>query len=142
MAVNAKKTRTLLLPDQSATYPNNIPPDGYVLTYSVADNFYIPLPPSKQLIITNPATTPYAVGHEDLVLVPNHTGVFEVDLPISPLTGTVVHIKDLAGVAGANVINVATTQLVDNQNPYPINTNFGAIRVVFIGATWVVLSKM
>ncbi len=142
MATNVRQTRTLQLPDQSDRYPNNAPPDGYVLTYSLVDGYYLAKPPAKQLVVSFPASTPYSVGHEDVVLVPNHTGVFEVDLPISPLVGTVVHIKDLAGVAASNVINVVTTQLVDNQNPYPINTNFGAIRVVFIGATWVVLSKM
>lgn len=142
MPTNIRQTRSLQLPDQTDRYPNNAPPDGYVLTYSFADGYYLAKPPSKQLIVSFPASTPYAVGHEDVVLVPNHTGVFEVDLPISPLVGTVIHIKDLAGVAAANVINVATSQLVDGFNPYPINTNFGAIKIVFIGASWSVLSKM
>ena len=149
MPTNAKKTRTLTIPDMSFTYPPvGNPPDGYVITYSAADGYYIARPSPRILTIFTAPSSPYtagtgnpSIGIEDVVLVTSHVGLFTVNLPISPLVGTTIRVKDFAGAAAANNINVATAQLIDGVNPYVINTNFGAVVVTFTGSTWSILSK-
>lgn len=144
MPTNTPKTRTLSLPDLADRFAGSppSPPDGYVLAWSGVDGYYLPRPSSKILGLSFPVSTPYNVASEDVVEVPSHVGTFTVNLPISPLPGTNVYIKDSAGTAAANPINVVTTQLIDTQNPYQINNNFGAIKVVFTGSTWSVISKV
>lgn len=136
------RTKTLVMPDMSDRFPpNGNPPDGYVLTYQAADGYYIARVPPKLLALSSPVSSPHTVTTEDTVLVQTHAGTFTVNLPIAPLPGTSIYIKDFAGVATLNQINVATTALVDGANPYIINNNFGSIRVVYNGTTWSVLSK-
>lgn len=145
MPTYTPKTFTLVMPDQTDKFgnpaPTGNPPDGYVLTWDALDGYYIARPSPRIKILSSPGSTPYTPSIEDVVEVPNHAGIFTVDLPSSPLVGTNYFIKDFAGVAASNNINVATTQLVDGLNPYVINTNFGCILVVFNGTTWSVLSK-
>lgn len=118
-----------------------VPPDGYVLTYSVNDGYYIPKIISKQLVFSSPTSSPYNVGLEEAVLVQSHSGVFTVNLPVAPIPGTTIYVKDFAGVAAGNVINVASGANIDGASPYVINTNFGAVRVIFNGSTWSILTK-
>lgn len=142
MATNPRISKTLTTPDMTDRFPPaGNPPDGYVITYSAADGYYLARPSPRILTIATAPGTPYNVGIEDVVLVPVHAGIFTVNLPISPLVGTTVRIKDFAGVAAANNINVATAQLIDTVNPYVINTNFGTVMVTFTGSTWSILSK-
>lgn len=143
MATYTQRTFTLVIPDMTLRYPPvGNPPDGYVITYSAADGYYIARPSPRIFNIATAPSTPYNAGIEDVVLVPNHVGLFTVNVPISPLVGTSIRIKDFAGVAAANNINVATTQLIDGANPYVINTNYGALMITFTGTTWTVLSKV
>lgn len=143
MATTPKKTFTLTIPDMSVRYPPvGAPPDGYVITYSEADGYYIARPSPRVLTIATAPSTPYSAGIEDVVLVPNHVGLYTVNVPFSPLVGTTIRIKDVAGVAAANNINVASTQLIDGANPYVINTNYGSIMITFTGTTWAVLAKV
>ena len=136
------RTKTFVMPDMADRFPpNGNPPDGYVLTFQAADGYYIARVPAKILGLSSPNSSPYSIVTEDAVLVQSHVGTFTVNLPIGPLPGTVIYIKDFAGVATLNQINVATVELVDGANPYIINNNFGSIRVVYNGATWSVLSK-
>lgn len=143
MATITQKTFHLVIPDMTVRYPPvGQPPDGYVITFSAADGYYIARPSPRILNIATAPSTPYNAGIEDLVLVPGHVGLFQVNVPISPLVGTTIRIKDFAGVAAANNINVATVQLIDGVNPYVINTNYGALMITFTGSTWTVLSKV
>ncbi len=143
MATITPRTFTLVIPDMTDRYPpGGNPPDGYVITFSAGDGYYIARPSPRILNIATAPSTPYNVGTEDVVLVPNHVGLFTVNVPFSPLVGTTIRIKDSAGVAAANNINIATTQLIDGANPYVINTNYGAIMITFTGSTWAVLSKV
>lgn len=144
MVTNTPKTRTLVLPDLADRFAGTppSPPDGYVLAWSGTDGYFLPRPSSKILALSFPVTSPYNVTTEDVVEVPSHAGTFTVNLPVSPLPGTNVYIKDIAGTAAANPINIATTQLVDTQNPYQITNNFGCVKVVFTGTTWSVISKV
>lgn len=142
MATNPQRTFTLVIPDMSVRYPPvGQPPDGYVITFSAADGYYIARPSPRILNIATAPSTPYTAGTEDLVLVPSHVGLFQVNVPISPLVGTTIRIKDFAGTAAANNINVATVQLIDGANPYVINTNYGSIVITFTGSSWSVISK-
>jgi hypothetical protein len=121
-----------------------VPPDGYVLTYDTADGYYKPKPlpnPGQIMSLSSPAASPYNVDIEDVVPIPNHTGTFIVNLPTSPQIGRTIFIKDGYGGAGLNPINIAAVPLIDGYAIYPINTNFGAIRVIFTGTTYLVLSK-
>ena len=143
MATITPRTFTLVIPDMTDRYPpTGNPPDGYVITFSAGDGYYIARPSPRILNMATAPSTPYSAGTEDVVLVPNHVGLFTVNIPFSPLVGTTIRIKDLAGVAAANNINVASTQLIDGANPYVINTNYGAIMITFTGTTWAVLSKV
>ena len=146
MPTYTPKTFTLVMPDQTDKFggppgPGN-PPDGYVVTWDQLDGYYVARPSPRIRIISSPAVSPYTPTVEDVVEVQNHASTFTVTLPTSPLVGTTYFIKDFAGVASTNNINVATTQLIDGLNPYVINNNFGCISVVFNGATWSVLTKM
>lgn len=118
------------------------PPDGYVLTYSGTDGYYVPKPISKLLVTSSPIASPYNVTTEEAVLVQTHVGTFTVNLPVASPPGTSIVIKDFAGVASANPINVVSAANIDGTSPYVINVNYGAIRVVFNGTTWSVLSKI
>lgn len=121
-----------------------IPPDGYVITYSAVDGYYIPKPTSKLLIISSPVTSPYNATVEDVVEVQSHAGTFTVNLPVTPPAGTTMYIKDFAGLAATNNINVVSAANIDGAGSYTINTNYGSIRVIFSGGgggTWSILSK-
>lgn len=146
MPTYTPKTFTLVMPDQTDKFGGppgtGNPPDGYVVTWDQLDGYYVARPSPRIKIISTPSVSPYTPSIEDVVEVLNHVGVFTVNLPSSPLVGTTYFIKDFAGVATANNINVATSQQVDGLNPYVINNNFGCISVVFNGTTWSVLTKM
>jgi hypothetical protein len=145
MPTNKPQTRTLVLPDLADRFtgpPLGSPPDGYVLTWSAADGYFLPKPSTKLQVISQPSSFPYNIGNEDVVEVQTHAGTVVVNLPSSPLPGTNYYIKDFAGVASTNPISIATTQLVDTQNPYQITNNFGCVRVVFNGVTWSVIAKV
>jgi hypothetical protein len=146
MPTYTPKTFTLVMPDQTDKFGppagTGSPPDGYVITWDALDGYYVARPSPRIKFISSPGASPYTPSIEDVVEVPNHAGVFTINLPSSPLVGTTYFIKDFAGVASSNNINVATTQLVDGLNPYVINNNFGCISVVFNGTTWSVLTKM
>ncbi len=118
-----------------------VPPDGYVLTYSTTDGYYVPKATSKLQIISNPVSSPYNVTTEDTVLVQTHGGTFTVNLPVAPPVGYHVFVKDFAGVAAGNPINVVSGANIDGTSPYVINVNFGSVHVVFNGSTWSILSK-
>lgn len=117
------------------------PPDGYVVTYSATDGYYIPKPTSKLLIISSPSSTPYTITLEDAVLVQTHSGTFVINLPTSPPGGTSVYIKDYAGVSGTNPINIVSAALIDGVSPYVMNINYSSIRLVYNGITWSILEK-
>ncbi len=141
------RTKTFTIPDMVDRFPGSLPPgnppDGYVITFSASDGYYIAKPPSKLLVVSNVASTPYSISTsfpEDVVLV-SHAGAFTVNLPTSPFTGTVIYIKDFTGNASAFNITVSATQLIDGGATYTISTNFGTVRTVFTGGTWAILSK-
>lgn len=148
MPTNKPQTKTLVLPDMADRFPSSIPPglppDGYVITFSATDGYYLAKPSTRLLILSFPGagSSPYSVTNEDVVEVPTHAGTFIVNLPVSPLPGTQVYIKDAGGTAASFPINIATAQLVDGSNPYQINNNFGCIKVVFTGSTWSIISKV
>lgn len=133
---------TILTNTKTVTIPNTTPPDGYVLTYSSADGYYLPKPPSL-LIIANAGSTPYNSTTEDVVSVPTHTGSFTVNLPnsVGLPAGKAIYIKDAAGVAAANNIIVSAAALIDGSSTYTINTNYGCVKVIYTGVTWLILTK-
>lgn len=120
------------------------PPDGYVLTYSVVDGYWSgrPLPnPGQIMSLSTPAVTPYNVGIEDVVAIQAHTGTFIVNLPAAPQTGRTIVIKDGYGGAALNPINIAATPFIDGAATYVINNNFGSVRVIFTGTTYLILDN-
>lgn len=121
--------------------PAGNPPDGYVMTFSSIDGYWYPKATSKLQIISSPTTSPYNVVNEDVVLVQSHSGTFTVNLPLGMQAGYKIFIKDFAGVATANPINVVAAALIDGATPYVINLNYGAVELIFNGATWSILSK-
>jgi hypothetical protein len=147
MPTNKPQTRTFVMPDMADRFPSStppgLPPDGYVIVFSATDGYYVAGPSTRLQIISSPGTSPYNAGSiiEDVINVQTHAGTFIVNLPTNPLVGTNYFIKDFAGVAALNPINITTTQLVDGSNPYQIANNYGAIHVVFNGTTWSVISK-
>lgn len=147
MPRNTPRTKTFTMPDMVDRFPASVPPgnppDGYVITYSASDGYYIARPPSKLLSISSVSTTPYSISAsspEDVVLV-SHGAAFVVNLPTSPLGGTTVYIKDFSGNASSFNITVNASQLIDGAASYIINTNFGTVRATFTGGTWAILSK-
>jgi hypothetical protein len=216
MATTVKTTRTLVLPDMSDRYSNNNPPDGYVVTFSAGDGYYLAKPLSRILSFSSPSISPYNIVLEDAVLVQTHVGIFTVNLPpitsiavasngaslpqaiinvasttgfpssgtlfvttntgiqtvtytntsggnqftgcaggnglmstgglvtntTPPTAGYSVYVKDFAGVAAGNQINIVSSILIDGASPYSITNNYGSIRVFYNGSTWSVIAKV
>jgi hypothetical protein len=134
MATSPLNTRTI-------TGSTLVPPDGYVLSFSASDGYYIPRPPIQFLTISSPNTSPYTASTEDVVLVQSHVGTFTVNLPVGPPAGKTIYIKDFAGVSAANNIIVSSSAFIDGSSTFTINTNYSALRVIFNGSTWSILSK-
>lgn len=135
------RTKTFVMPDLTDRFTGGNPPDGYVITYSGLDGYYYPKPTSKLLIISSPASSPYNATVEDVVEVQSHAGTFTVNLPVGPTAGTTMYVKDFAGVAAVNPINVVSAANIDGAGTYTINTNYGCVRVTYSGTTWSILSK-
>lgn len=143
MATTVRTTRTLALPDMSDRYPSNNPPDGYIVTYSGADGYYLAKPLSRIVAISSPGSTPYTPINEDVVLVPNHVGVFTVNLPLGQTAGKVFFIKDFAGVAAANNIVVSGNgNNIDGAPSQTLTVNYSGIQVVWSGASWAILANI
>jgi hypothetical protein len=137
------KTKAFTMPDLVDRFglPFGNPPDGYVVTYSAVDGYYYPKPTSKLQIISAPVSSPYNATVEDVVLVQTHAGTFTVNLPVGPPQGTKMYIKDFAGVATVNPINVVSGANIDGTGTYSISINYGAVELVYSGTTWSILSK-
>lgn len=136
------RSRTFSMPELLDRFPGGNPPDGYVITYSAIDGYYYPKPTAKTLAFsTAPGVGPYSVTTEEVVLVPNHTGTYTVNLPIGPTAGTAIYVKDFAGVAATHNINIVTAANIDGASPYVISTNYGSVRLLYNGTTWSVLAK-
>jgi len=142
MATTVKTTRTLALPDMSDRYTANNPPDGYILTFSQTDGYYLAKPLSRILAISTP-TTPYTPIGEDVVLVPSHAGTFTINLPLGQTPGKVFFVKDFGGVAAANNIVVSGNgNNIDGAPNQTINTNFGGLEIIWSGASWAILARV
>lgn len=144
MATTVKTTRTLALPDMSDRYTANNPPDGYILTFSQADGYYLAKPLSRILSISTPGSTPYTPINEDVVLVPTHSGVFTILLPLGQIIGKVFFIKDFGGVAAANNIVIdGNSNNIDGASTQTITTNFGSYEIILgPGNVWAILAKV
>lgn len=135
MATTIRNTKNLAMPD----VPN--PPDGYIVTFSAFDGYYIPKPLSRILALSSP-TSPYTPTSEDVVLVPNHVGAFTINLPLGQTPGKFFFIKDAAGVALANNITVSGNgNNIDGASSQTINTNFGGIQVIWNGVSWAIIAR-
>jgi hypothetical protein len=120
------------------------PPDGYVLTYDSVDGYYKPRPlpnPGQIMSIHSPGAGPYNVGIEDVTIIPSHTGTYTVNLPPIPQVGRTITIKDGYGDASINPISVAAVPFIDGSPTYSLNTNYGCVRVIFTGTTYMIISK-
>lgn len=120
------------------------PPDGYVLTYRTTDGYWSgqPLPnPGQIMSLSSPGASPYNVGIEDVVPVPTHSGTYIVNLPATPQIGRTIVIKDAAGVSALNPINIAATPLIDGAATYVLNVNYGSVRVIFNGTTYLIIDN-
>ena len=136
------RTKNFVMPDLADRFgTSGLPPDGYVVTFSGVDGYYYPKPTSKLQIISSPVSSPYNATVEDVVLVQTHAGPFTVNLPVGPQAGFIIYVKDFAGVSAANPITVASGANIDGTGTYIINTNYSAIRVLYNGTTWSILSK-
>lgn len=121
-----------------------VPPDGYVLTYDSVDGYYKPRPlpnPGQIMSINSPGAGPYNVGIEDVTIISSHVGTYTVNLPAAPQIGRTIIVKDGYGDASINPISVAAVPLIDGAAAYSINTNYGCVRVVFTGTTYMIISK-
>jgi hypothetical protein len=137
-------TKTLSLPDMTLRYPpSGNPPDGYVITYSASDGYYLAKPLSRILAISSPSSTPYTPINEDVVLVPGHVGTFTINLPLGQTAGKVFFIKDFAGVAAAqNIVVSGNGSNIDGTPTQTINTNYGSLEVIWSGASWAILANV
>lgn len=136
MATTVRNTKTLAMPDVAN------PPDGYVVTFSGADGYYIPKPLSRILALSTPGSTPYTPVNEDVVLVPTHSGTFTINLPLGQTPGKFFFVKDFGGVALANNIIVSGNgNNIDGAASQTINTNFGGLQVIWSGTSWSIIAR-
>lgn len=135
MPTNFRLTRVVNIP-LTATDP----PDGYVVTWSASDGYFVAKPPSL-LVSSSPSSSPYSITTEDVVLVQTHVGAFNITVPTSPPLGKSIYIKDFAGVSAANNIIISSAALIDGSATYTINTNYGSVKLFYDGTTWSILAK-
>lgn len=79
------------------------------------------------------------VTNADYTIVVNKTvgAATTVNLPASPLTGTVFYIKDGKGDAATNNITITPAAgNIDGAGTLVINTNYGGYQLVYNGAAW------
>lgn len=144
MATNPRISKTLSLPDMTDRFGvGGNPNDGYIVTFSATDGYYVSRPPITLLHVAVVSTSPYNITDPDIdvVAVQNPGGAFTVNLPTSPQNGETVYVKDIAGNAASFNITVASGAGIDGVGSYSITTNRGAVHVVFTGSTWLILSK-
>jgi len=81
-------------------------------------------------------------GGEYVVLVDTSVTGVTVNLPSSPTTGTAFKIKDDSGDALTNNITIdpAGGGTIDGDTEAIINTDYGAIEIVYTGTAWRILS--
>jgi hypothetical protein len=134
---------TTFLNTKTLTMPNVADPsDGYVITFDASQGAYFAKPLSRILAISTPSS-PYTVTTEDVVLVPNHVGVFTVNLPVGQTAGKTLYIKDFAGVSAANNILISGNgNNIDGAPNQTLTVNFSGIQVIWSGASWAILSKV
>lgn len=95
---------------------------------------------SDILNYTNPGAYPYsAVATDYFISVNSGTGAHTILLPNAPPTGKSFVIKDRTGNAAVNNITVTTVGgavNIDGSTSFTINSDFGAISLVFNGTSY------
>ena len=80
------------------------------------------------------------VGSEYVVLVDTTSGPVTVNLPASPATGAAVKIKDKGNGLTNNVTISGNGNNIDGSGSATINTDYGALELVYDGTDWFALA--
>lgn len=92
--------------------------------------------------ITNPLIYPYTVTSSDSAIIVDTTSSRIVNLPINPLVGMNILIKDGSGLSNSNPITVSSgVKTIDSQIDYTIQQTYGYVGLLFNGIEWNVINQ-
>jgi len=90
--------------------------------------------------IKSPGAYPYTTIPQDTVILVDSSSARTIVPLASPTTGQMHRIKDNVGSAAANNITITPSgKNIDGAASYVINTNYGAVDIVYNGTEWSVL---
>jgi hypothetical protein len=79
----------------------------------------------------------YTILVSDMIIAANSSSSHTITLPATPSNGEVHVIKDITGTAGTNNITISGNgNNIDGSSSKLIATNYGNMRVTFIGTAW------
>jgi hypothetical protein len=86
-------------------------------------------------------TTSYSVNSSDGVISVGTTiSGINITLPLSPVAGKEIIIKDAVGLCATNNITVlGNGKTIDGASSFVMNTNYKALNLIFDGTTWMVV---
>lgn len=76
-------------------------------------------------------TISYTIEPDDYIILCKHADGLTLNLPSNPVDGQTYKIKDVLGIAFNNPIQVTGTVNIDGQTSVYINTNYGALEIVY-----------
>lgn len=104
----------------------------------------LPTPITVYALSRKAVTTTYTVlTTDELIANTNILTAYTITLPAcsAVLPGKVYYFKDEGGTASLGTITIATnnasTEKINGASTYPINTNYGYLRVYNTGLTWI-----
>jgi hypothetical protein len=78
-----------------------------------------------------------STGSSYVILANSPSAIITITLPLTPLNGQVFKIKDIGGQALTYPVTVAGNGLnVDGSPNATINTNYGALELLYNGTNW------
>jgi hypothetical protein len=112
--------------------------DGQITDTYLAGNIHFPQ--GQTVSVTQVTTSTYTTLNTDYVLSCNRAGAIAIGLISSPETGKVYRFKDISGAAASNNITITPASgNIDGSASYVLNTNYGAIDVIYTGSQWSIL---
>jgi hypothetical protein len=122
---------------QGRSVNSTAPTDGYVLTWSQADSYWVPRLTTNKLATAVISANYSVVTNDQLIAVDGTSGSITVTLPSSPAVGTRYIIKDQNGLATTNNIIISGNgNNIDGSSTFTIDENYGSITVVFANSRW------
>lgn len=92
--------------------------------------------------VTFPLSYPYQMLQTDRAIIADTTTPVTIILPLNPVSGQTLSIKDNTGLAGSNPITIqGNGKMIDSQADYTIQFNWGFVGLIYNGTQWNVINN-